>query len=204
MDDKGSEQLQSTILSHPMHKFDTPTPAGAYNGDGDLKNLYGVSDAEVLRYLNNNKVASYKRVIWETMNMDYQKEKNQKRAKTAKKAGSTKVVKSSQKINNEKKLSLKINYDMLNKLEQDEVLEMGTGEGMDSHHDHHYGSTLDDVKFNSEAYSSGETINDDDYQHEKLGSEEEDDAIEDYYAITDYGIDDDAYGHNEELDYEEH
>ncbi|XP_062094744.1 uncharacterized protein LOC133800730 isoform X2 [Humulus lupulus] len=175
MDDKGSEQLQSTILSHPMHKFDTPTPAGAYNGDGDLKNLYGVSDAEVLRYLNNNKVASYKRVIWETMNMDYQK-----------------------------KLSLKINYDMLNKLEQDEVLEMGTGEGMDSHHDHHYGSTLDDVKFNSEAYSSGETINDDDYQHEKLGSEEEDDAIEDYYAITDYGIDDDAYGHNEELDYEEH
>ncbi|KAF4362489.1 hypothetical protein F8388_019772 [Cannabis sativa] len=256
MDDKKAEQLESTVVSNPMRKVDTQNPTGAKNGDANSRNLYSsVSDAElihtdlrrilcpkimvrVFRYLNSNKVASYKRVIWETMNMDYQKIKtfdcvddkpgdpesslngtSQKRAKTAKKVDPAKVVKPSQKKNNEKKLSSKINYDMLNKLEQrldlkgvsghslwlnmfyrnyndsvDHVQEIGFGEG---------GRTLDNEKFNSEAYSSGET-NNNDFEHEKLGSEEEGDAIQDYYAITDYGMDDDGYGHYEEHDYEEY
>ncbi|KAF4400374.1 hypothetical protein CsatB_001418 [Cannabis sativa] len=195
MDDKKAEQLESTVVSNPMRKVDTQNPTGAKNGDANSRNLYSsVSDAEVFRYLNSNKVASYKRVIWETMNMDYQKGTSQKRAKTAKKVDPAKVVKPSQKKNNEKKLSSKINYDMLNKLEQDHVQEIGFGEG---------GRTLDNEKFNSEAYSSGET-NNNDFEHEKLGSEEEGDAIQDYYAITDYGMDDDGYGHYEEHDYEEY
>lgn len=76
---------------------------------------------------------------------------------------------------------------------------MGKGEDLDSHRDLSGDTQLNNEKFNSKAYSSGEN-NNDEFEHENTCSEEAD-AIQDYCGITNYGIDDDGYNYDEEYDY---
>ena len=89
---------------------------------------------------------------------------------------------------------------------QDKVQETEKGEDTidtDSHHGCHSDTMLNGKKFNSEAYYSSEEHNEDDFEHENLGSEEAD-ADQDYYGVTDCGIDDDGYGYSEVFDFGEY
>ncbi|PON82622.1 TFIIB transcription factor [Trema orientale] len=190
-------QVKSTRQSHRMHNLNSGL--GANSGGDDSESLSHISDAEVFKYLNNKEEARYKRIIWEVMNRDYEQGKSQKRAKTTKKADLPKeVVKPSRKINTEKRLSSKINYDMLKKLEHEEVQEMEKGEDTDSHHGRRGDTQPNNEKINSESYSSAE--NDDDEFDYGNADNEDGGAIQDYNGITDYEIDDNGYGYEEEYD----
>ncbi|XP_008225715.1 PREDICTED: uncharacterized protein LOC103325334 [Prunus mume] len=79
-----------------------------------------IDDAEVIGYLNIKQAVLFKRMIWEAMNKDYDKEKSRKRARMAKKATRAKklekAVKVSTVMDTKNRLSSKINYDALDKL----------------------------------------------------------------------------------------
>ncbi|XP_021802237.1 uncharacterized protein LOC110746331 [Prunus avium] len=92
--------------------------------DGDVsESLSDIDDAEVVGYLNSKQAALFKRMIWEAMNKDYDKGKSRKRARMAKKAApakkSEKAVKVSTVMDTKNRLSSKINYDALDKLNEE-------------------------------------------------------------------------------------
>ncbi|XP_024022843.1 uncharacterized protein LOC21408589 [Morus notabilis] len=143
----------STIHSQKIQKL----KSGVYNEDDESESFSDIDDAEVCKYLNNKKEARYKRMIWEAMNKDHQKGSKEKRARKATKDDPTKeVVKPARKMDNEKRLNSKINYDMLNKLNHDEVHKMDNGEDVGDHCGHHVEMQLINDKSNSEVYSSGD------------------------------------------------
>ncbi|BBH01260.1 hypothetical protein Prudu_011474, partial [Prunus dulcis] len=85
--------------------------------DGDVsESLSDIDDAEQAGAL-------FKRMIWEAMNKDYDKEKSRKRARMAKKATRAKkpekAVKVSTVMDTKNRLSSKINYDALDKLNEE-------------------------------------------------------------------------------------
>ncbi|GMN67856.1 hypothetical protein TIFTF001_036930 [Ficus carica] len=152
---------------------------------------------QVFQHLNNKKEAHYKRMIWEAMNRDHEKGRNQKRARKVTKVDPTKqVIKPSRKMDNKKGLSSKINYDMLNKLMHDRVDKEVNGEDMDSNRCHHVEIQLPNDKSNPKTYSSEED-NDNETEHGN-------DSCEDAYSTKDYGTDfgndEDSYVNEEEYD----
>ncbi|XP_021819627.1 probable LRR receptor-like serine/threonine-protein kinase At1g56140, partial [Prunus avium] len=77
----------------------------------------------VVGYLNSKQAALFKRMIWEGMNKDYDKGKSRKRATMAKKAAPAKkpekAVKVSTVMDSKNRLSSKINYEALDKLNEE-------------------------------------------------------------------------------------
>ncbi|KAK6916923.1 hypothetical protein RJ641_017674 [Dillenia turbinata] len=74
-------------------------------------------DAEIIGYLNNKEEMHYKRIIWEAMYKEDEKEKGRKRARETKKnAPAKRAAKTTSPKKTEKRLSSKINYDALKKL----------------------------------------------------------------------------------------
>ncbi|KAM1792458.1 hypothetical protein ACFX12_036312 [Malus domestica] len=88
--------------------------------DGDVsESLSDIDDSEVAGYLNSKEAARFKRLIWEVLNKNYDQRKSRKRARKAKKAPpAEKTAKVSTVINNKERLSSKIDFDALKKLNE--------------------------------------------------------------------------------------
>ncbi|KAM1455146.1 hypothetical protein ACFX1X_004617 [Malus domestica] len=89
--------------------------------DGHVsESLSDIDDSEVAGYLNSKEAARFKRIIWEVLNKDYDQGKSRKRARKAKKAAPLeKAAKVSTGMNNKERLSSKIDFNALKKLNED-------------------------------------------------------------------------------------
>ncbi|XP_021823719.1 uncharacterized protein LOC110764964 [Prunus avium] len=178
-------------------------------GDGDVsESLSDIDDAEVVGYLNSKQAALFKRMIWEAMNKDYDKGKSRKRARMAKKAAPAKklekAVKVSTVMDTKNRLSSKINYDALDKLNE----ELGYAPAFEEGTKSNCGSQ-GDMQLSNEK-NSFEGSHDDDFEHESNGFSEEAEARkgqdDDTYVANDQynGCNyDDEYNYDEECDFDE-
>ncbi|ONI11385.1 hypothetical protein PRUPE_4G104400 [Prunus persica] len=177
--------------------------------DGDVsESLSDIDDAEVVGYLNSKQAALFKRMIWEAMNKDYDKEKSRKRARMAKKATRAKkpekAVKVSTVMDTKNRLSSKINYDALDKLNEELGYAPAFEEGTKSNCGNPGDMQLSNEKNNFEG------SHDDDFEHESNGYSEEVEARQghddDTYVANDQynGCNyDDEYNYDEECDFDE-
>ncbi|CAL2252607.1 unnamed protein product [Prunus armeniaca] len=157
--------------------------------DGDVsESLSDIDDAEVVGYLNSKQAALFKRMIWEAMNKDYDKGKSRKRARMAKKAAPAKkperAVKVSPVMDTKNRLSSKINYEALDKLNEELGYAPAFKEGTKSNCGSH-----GDIQLSNEK-NSFEGSHDDDFEDESNGYSEEAEARQ--------GHDDDTYVANDE------
>ncbi|KAF2288100.1 hypothetical protein GH714_004393 [Hevea brasiliensis] len=85
--------------------------------------LTGINDAEIVRYVRDEKEIELRKIMWELLQRDYSKRKRpqqeKKKGAHAKKALKIGGVDDQRKSNKKKTMSSKINYDMLKKLEEE-------------------------------------------------------------------------------------
>ncbi|CAL8148968.1 unnamed protein product [Prunus armeniaca] len=153
----------------------------------------------VVGYLNSKQAALFKRMIWEAMNKDYDKGKSRKRARMAKKAAPAKKPEKAVKVST--RLSSKINYEALDKLNEElgyaPVFEEGTKSNCGS---------LGDMQLSNEKNSR-----DDEFERESNGYSGEAEARQgqddDSYVANDkyngYNYNDECNYYDEECDFEE-
>ncbi|BBN70150.1 hypothetical protein Prudu_1440S000800 [Prunus dulcis] len=181
--------------------------------------------ASLILTMQSKQAALFKRMIWEAMNKDYDKEKSRKRARMAKKATRAKkpekAVKVSTVMDTKNRLSSKINYDALDKLNEElwadakflfngiKVLEnRGLCTCIRRRHKSNCGSP-GDMQLSNEK-NNFEGSHDDDFEHESNGYSEEAEARQghddDTYVANDQynGCNyDDEYNYDEECDFDE-
>ncbi|TQE11986.1 hypothetical protein C1H46_002380 [Malus baccata] len=161
------------------------------------ESLSDIDDSEVAGYLNSKEAARFKRIIWEVLNKDYDQGKSRKRARKAKKAAPLeKAAKVSTGMNDKERLSSKIDFDALKKLNED--LEPGFEGGTESN----CGSRGDE-QLSNQRRNSFEGSHDEELERENTYSEEveagksyEDDT---YVANDEYS----RYNYDEECNYNE-
>ncbi|CAH2078525.1 unnamed protein product, partial [Thlaspi arvense] len=193
-----SQALASTPLAKNLKLCGKKGAFPSRKSDGDLaKDLSDISDAEVARYINKKKEFLLNKIAWEMMNPDYQKEKQRKPTTVKKTAPSKKTSavrtnstkSNAESENNKKRLSSYINYDLLDKLFDDEnspkraKLEKPV--------------TVDDQLENSQQ-SSKECV----LKPQSSEEEEELNWNEDYSNEDAYGGVEELYG-NEDLEFED-
>ncbi|KAK9268289.1 hypothetical protein L1049_010732 [Liquidambar formosana] len=171
--------------------------------DDVSESLSDIDDREVITYLHSEKEMHYKRMIWEVMNRDFQKIRKQKRAKEAKK---TIPAKKAAKITSQiekKRLSSKINYDVLKRLidEPVEIPERAKGDGADF--DSGNCGNAQSSDFSVEAHNFEKSNYGDECEHEN-GPSEEIDASSVYYDNSYYGNKEDGYSYDDDYDYEQY
>ncbi|KAJ9179823.1 hypothetical protein P3X46_008142 [Hevea brasiliensis] len=85
--------------------------------------LTGINDAEIVRYVRDEKEIELRKIMWELLQRDYSKRKRpqqeKKKGAHAKKALKIGGVDDQRKSNKKKTMSSKINYDALKKLEEE-------------------------------------------------------------------------------------
>ncbi|XP_020416827.1 uncharacterized protein LOC109948396 isoform X2 [Prunus persica] len=164
--------------------------------------------ASLILTMQSKQAALFKRMIWEAMNKDYDKEKSRKRARMAKKATRAKkpekAVKVSTVMDTKNRLSSKINYDALDKLNE----ELGYAPAFEEGTKSNCGSPGDMQLSNEKKNFEGS--HDDDFEHESNGYSEEAEARQghddDTYVANDQynGCNyDDEYNYDEECDFDE-
>ncbi|VVA35085.1 PREDICTED: LOC109948398 isoform [Prunus dulcis] len=164
--------------------------------------------ASLILTMQSKQAALFKRMIWEAMNKDYDKEKSRKRARMAKKATRAKkpekAVKVSTVMDTKNRLSSKINYDALDKLNE----ELGYAPAFEQGTKSNCGSP-GDMQLSNEK-NNFEGSHDDDFEHESNGYSEEAEARQghddDTYVANDQynGCNyDDEYNYDEECDFDE-
>ncbi|KAM1319502.1 hypothetical protein TB2_004398 [Malus domestica] len=177
--------------------------------DGHVsESLSDIDDSEVAGYLNSKEAARFKRIIWEVLNKDYDQGKSRKRARKAKKAAPLeKAAKVSTGMNNKERLSSKIDFDALKKLNED--LGPGFEGGTESNCPGFEGGTESncgsrgDERLSNQRRNSFEGSHDEELERENTYSEEveagksyEDDT---YVANDEYS----RYNYDEECNYNE-
>lgn len=152
------------------------------------RGVAAIDDAEIKGYLNTKKDMIYKNIIWEILNKRYlqgesqkQKQKQPGKEKNEKSEGAKRKKRINDEIEEEKKkqrLSSKVNFDVLEKLEEDEGEEEG-------------GNKNEKVKTIVES-------------EENYGEEEDDygDAIGGYHGNEEDEVE--GYSFNEDWDYEDY
>ncbi|KAL6198570.1 hypothetical protein ACLB2K_028359 [Fragaria x ananassa] len=173
--------------------------ASESESDDVSESLSDIDDAEIAPYLNNKEETFYKRIIWEAMNKDFAKGKSRKQARTPKKAAPpNKAVKTSTEMDDRKRPSSKINYEVLKKLNEEDgnhAPDFEEGSHSDMQHSNE--------KLESEAQSFGgsyddELDNENAYSEEVEGRQgyEDDDTCYPNDDYNEYGCDDE-YGFDE-------
>ncbi|KAM1008042.1 hypothetical protein ACFX2A_004625 [Malus domestica] len=177
--------------------------------DGHVsESLSDIDDSEVAGYLNSKEAARFKRIIWEVLNKDYDQGKSRKRARKAKKAAPLeKAAKVSTGMNNKERLSSKIDFNALKKLNED--LGPGFEGGTESNCPGFEGGTESncgsrgDERLSNQRRNSFEGSHDEELERENTYSEEveagksyEDDT---YVANDEYS----RYNYDEECNYNE-
>ncbi|GAV62443.1 BRF1 domain-containing protein [Cephalotus follicularis] len=138
--------------------------------DDDLsEDLSDIGDAEVIGYLHNKKAVHLKETIWEIINKGYLMGRQNNRATKVKKATpAKKAPETVGKIEHEKRLSSKINYDVLKKLiNEPEVPEKSNEISINSEGDS-YGDMRQVKKKPSlevERHSFGESVDEDEDEY---------------------------------------
>ncbi|XP_050369489.1 uncharacterized protein LOC126787645 isoform X2 [Argentina anserina] len=171
--------------------------ASESESDDVSESLSDIDDAEIAPYLNSKKEAFYKRIIWEAMNNDSVKGKGKQARKPQKTSSPNKAVKISAEMDDGKKRSSKINYEILKNSNEEDV-----NHAPDFEESSHGDVEHSNDKFNSEAQSFGDTC-EDEFDNENAFSEEaegrqgyEDDDT--YFANDDYN----EYGYEDEYGFD--
>ncbi|GLU14120.1 hypothetical protein SLE2022_307080 [Rubroshorea leprosula] len=154
--------------------------------DNLSESLSDIDDAEIRRYIHSKPEMIFKKLIWESMNKDYQKGKQQKGVSRMKKPPPVKKTAASQtKMQNEKRFSSKINYDALNQLmnQPEEVPEKSKEEIRDPNSSRCNDSQRSNQELSLEAQSLEEGENSDEFEDDNEYNEYTDANI--YYENWD-------------------
>ncbi|THG17430.1 hypothetical protein TEA_006820 [Camellia sinensis var. sinensis] len=101
-------------VSGRLHRYEHLSRMAAID---ESESLSDIDDVEVVKYLHSKEEMHYKKIIWEQMNRKHGTVRPRKRSTEAKKdAPARKASKTTDRVANEKRLSSRINYDALEKL----------------------------------------------------------------------------------------
>ncbi|KAJ4848731.1 hypothetical protein Tsubulata_043977 [Turnera subulata] len=163
------------------------------------EDVSGIDDSEIAGYLNCKRERQFKEIIWEAMNKKYLKARQLKTSRKAKKATpAEKAVKISGEKENKKRMSSKINYDVLKAfLDEPEDFSKALDGSMNSGYEHVGDKTQQqNEKSIVEAHDSASNDKSEEYEDENEHTDQSD--ADDYYH---YGGDMHGEYENDGYDY---
>ncbi|CAL5412675.1 unnamed protein product [Camellia sinensis] len=196
-------------VSGRLHRYEHLSRMAAID---ESESLSDIDDVEVVKYLHSKEEMHYKKIIWEQMNRKHETMRlrhavllhflvrPRKRSTEAKKdAPARKASKTTDRAANEKRLSSRINYDALEKLnaELSQGAENANTEGIIAKCD-----TKFNKKFSTNNRESERRKYDDEFDH-RTDYGEGVESCGDYDSALYYGHEEDGYACGVDYDYED-
>ncbi|GMP71484.1 hypothetical protein CsSME_00029861 [Camellia sinensis var. sinensis] len=186
-------------VSGRLHRYEHLSRMAAID---ESESLSDIDDVEVVKYLHSKEEMHYKKIIWEQMNRKHEtcQVRPRKRSTEAKKdAPARKASKTTDRVANEKRLSSRINYDALEKLnaELSQGAENANTEGIIAKCD-----TKFNRKFSTNNRESERRKYDDEFDH-RINYGEGVESCGDYDSALYYGHEEAGYACGVDYDYED-
>ncbi|KAL7211114.1 hypothetical protein ACSBR2_014070 [Camellia fascicularis] len=186
-------------VSGRLHRYEHLSRMAAID---ESESLSDIDDVEVVKYLHSKEEMHYKKIIWEQMNRKHEtcQVRPRKRSTEAKKdTPARKASKTTDRVANEKRLSSRINYDALEKLnaELSQGAENANTEGIIAKCD-----TKFNKKFSTDNRESERRKYDDEFDH-RTDYGEGVESCGDYDSALYYGHEEDGYACGVDYDYED-